>query len=1044
MKKSISIINYKKTCNKAAFSEKKSSIKSKNMRKSGCFSLANAFFQQVQINLTEKRSLKIQHINIRKKKLLDEDLFAITHAENFCGESNGKLQLSDTSIFTSNFVTLFQKTLGSAEVFNKMTAVKQRNHFYELSKLIELETNWKALGIKPDYVNNRRIEEIFCKELESFTIILRDNFFLADGNKNVNKKFPIAKIRLFLTNFVGLVGDKKFSFIKTCCFTSSTIAEHVELTLSALDPEILFCNAVRVCIKCAFDDMFKSESTEAIYSDDILKDNVLFVKRIVVQYELHALLIKYLVSLWLGIIRDLKGLTVDNVESSDMNRYVDFFVKDLGNELSLFKWYSELFDVVLLIIDFLGEAKFFVSEQNIKKNIKGSIEQNKIFELDQKARCFIPLSTRIPQIVKPSKLKNTDDARRLTANFSTGTSRVLYSKKSLLALNRAHNKKFQVNEVFLEIINCLYYQSSNYAQNLARAGGMEYTTGAGCLDVMVCVQQLSKKYAHMKFQRFQHNQDVVGLEGQLGSFSTDYKISQEATLKCGITSLEVLSHLRLDRSLQKARALHKKRQLLLTSMTIAELLKGFPVYYANRLDFRTRMYPRQYLMSRTSGSLKHLLMDFNGETLTRGGMINLMRAYFAIDPQAAKLFEEKVRLWDDKGHELLKRLECYYHENRLDLSSYGKDVSYVLLLEWQLRTVFAGGVHTKVHLNVEIDQNASGIVFMALLFRNKSLAEQCNLLTSDTQDVYTFTNQAVRNFILGKEISYVSKESSTFEGQTQQIKKSFIVDEVNGTKFLKFFNNRKATKYALMCYCYNQTHQGRTAKWKELWFEQFQELLDLVNFRILNYFSVHYEQFLETVFPKLVQQRNALNSILKRGLQGGAGVKIKTLDGCVLEWEYYQSTSVKRSYYNPLTRSHHSYRVHKVQMCPKNKPKTDLQQHLTGFMPHLIHSIDAAVMRHIINRMYERCGYSINHLHDCVLMHPNYVDDFYEVVRELYCSNNWNHLAGTLFLEPFKGSLDEGTLADVLILEKNFYLLADNFSVDKVTFDPRNMYGFEC
>lgn len=51
------------------------------------------------------------------------------------------------------------------------------------------------------------------------------------------------------------------------------------------------------------------------------------------------------------------------------------------------------------------------------------------------------------------------------------------------------------------------------------------------------------------------------------------------------------------------------RQLLHTSIEISELYKDYPLYYGTLLDFRLRMYPLQYLMSRTTGYLKNLLEE---------------------------------------------------------------------------------------------------------------------------------------------------------------------------------------------------------------------------------------------------------------------------------------------------------------------------------------------------------------------------------------------------------------------------------------------------
>lgn len=85
----------------------------------------------------------------------------------------------------------------------------------------------------------------------------------------------------------------------------------------------------------------------------------------------------------------------------------------------------------------------------------------------------------------------------------------------------------------------------------------------------------------------------------------------------------------------KKRELHQllfslkgKRQLLLTSIQIANIFKGFSLYFGTSLDFRLRMYPLQYLLSRTSGFLKHTLEDFTSRYVTVMGCKNMLEAYY--------------------------------------------------------------------------------------------------------------------------------------------------------------------------------------------------------------------------------------------------------------------------------------------------------------------------------------------------------------------------------------------------------------------------------
>jgi len=72
----------------------------------------------------------------------------------------------------------------------------------------------------------------------------------------------------------------------------------------------------------------------------------------------------------------------------------------------------------------------------------------------------------------------------------------------------------------------------------------------------------------------------------------------------------------------------EKRQLVQTSITLANIYKDFPLDYGTKLDYRTRIYPWESLLSRTTGELKQLLMGFTQKYLTINGIKNLMSAYY--------------------------------------------------------------------------------------------------------------------------------------------------------------------------------------------------------------------------------------------------------------------------------------------------------------------------------------------------------------------------------------------------------------------------------
>ena len=93
--------------------------------------------------------------------------------------------------------------------------------------------------------------------------------------------------------------------------------------------------------------------------------------------------------------------------------------------------------------------------------------------------------------------------------------------------------------------------------------------------------------------------------------------------------------------------------------------------------------------------------------------------------------------------------------------------------------------------------------------------------------------------------------------------------------------------------------------------------------------------------------------------------------------------------------------------------------------------------------MYERTKYEIGHIHDCSQMHPNYVDDFYEVVTEVYSEIDWPNIMKNLFFEPMQEGMLPTVKEKMNKLEADFYKSMTPVVVDKNVFNPRYAYVLE-
>ena len=113
---------------------------------------------------------------------------------------------------------------------------------------------------------------------------------------------------------------------------------------------------------------------------------------------------------------------------------------------------------------------------------------------------------------------------------------------------------------------------------------------------------------------------------------------------------------------------------------------------------------------------------------------------------------------------------------------------YFINLHLAIQHAIKNKYYTSV--NVEVDQNASAIVMISLVLRSKKMAKTCNVLGGKKKvSPYDFIRSHCQKFL--------SENSDKF-------------DTIENADVIKFLcESRKLHKYAIMCFCYNQTVQGR-------------------------------------------------------------------------------------------------------------------------------------------------------------------------------------------------------------------------------------------
>jgi hypothetical protein len=115
-----------------------------------------------------------------------------------------------------------------------------------------------------------------------------------------------------------------------------------------------------------------------------------------------------------------------------------------------------------------------------------------------------------------------------------------------------------------------------------------------------------------------------------------------------------------------------------------------------------------------------------------------------------------------------------------------------------------------------------------------------------------------------------------------------------------------------------------------------------------------------------------------------------------------------------------------------NFNELDNNKMIRSFLPGLIHSVDAAIMRIIINKLYEKTSGKclIQHVHDAILIHPNYVNIFYQIVEIIYNEEKvLDDILKKSFLNVNIPTMREECVKKVLnIFEENFEGNKDQFN----------------
>ena len=856
---------------------------------------------------------------------------------------------------------------------------------------------------------------MFPGELAQFIRLFNANFYPpAKHTKHTMKKYGSERCKTYFSGlYLYLLGNASFLFNHEKYIPELT-EEDLTILVSKIEPAFLFKELVKISMKKAYDTNINIEHNDHNkFHTRRLDTYFLQAKRTDLQYSIASYLRIYLANILLNFLASKKRKAFIQNDTENIIKSLKHLQKLFREELKFTTsktviqcFFAEPNTITMILLSMYQETaivKTTFKEKGRKAGSTKAAKDNIIYVFNHKLDNSISFSHNLPRILPPLKADSKESIEEWLSPVKDGHHNIQVSNEALTTLNIAQKKEFVVNKSFSELLRL--------ADNRERVEEFSTKTEFGAKKEEFDIWSNSVWGNTLNITLYRITRSILDVKNR----KIDNLHCKTADL-CGLTGLECYANAKQNEVRSDLVVMRSSRQLLLTSLNISDIYQDYPLYYGTKLDFRLRMYPLQYLMSRTSGYLKNLLEESVPRAVTKVGISNMLSAYYSPYPHLYREFNSRF-----SNIKTFSNMKIFFNDNRIKLT---EQPLYFELLEGEISRILENpSGKKKTSLQLEIDQVGSGPTLIALATGNRTLAEKCNLLGGPFSCIYNFLLEKSKIFITENMDMEIDKESNAYKLLTE---------------------DRKAQKFALMCFFYNQQHLGRTERWKSQYEEKFGVSVTPTDYELLSKFSVIYPKFMEYVFPKLTKQLNLLNEALFLVIDQGLPVKINTLDNCIISWDFDHTEELRKNYFNPVSGRHAQYKLRiKVKGTTKNSIRSRKSKHKRSFLPNLIHSLDASIMRMFIYRFYKQTGNKLNHLHDCVMLHPNDVDIFYNIVTEIYCSPLMETLIQDLVFSRMKSDTAGPVLEKILEIEKEFLSNKDTIKLTPEVFDPKKCYRYE-
>lgn len=920
--------------------------------------------------------------------------------------------------FTAQYTQQIKNIIGKPEEFVKLPQKEKKKKQLELVNLTGDEYQWKS-RVKRNINDPSFCALLFPEAFSNFVFHL--SIFLDKKRSDKNRESQREYRRYFqfklytLLQNLGKVLVEEFNYPAFVILTSVTEQDIEIICKSYIEPEWIFNDLIRLISKKACNNVFNPEVRKTARYDLTLSDDALVVLKTAVVNDYVKLFTLYVINCTLNYLKKSRKISI-NIDRLSLLVKRFLYNRTSHYEYDKNVWWGVYRDSVTSIILILERSGVFELKINDKEPTLGNkLKSVTKYVLPIEAGNIDVKKTDLPQIALPDKI-TVDSLEDIIKPILFGSNNVSKSDQLKDTLNIAQSKPFSVSPTFLKLLKHLYKLD-------VKDVSFDYFNKLNL--PFPFIEEINK----IKEERFYFSEILPSncinrdMFENLKDFFTGNNLVYYSHKLLSSSNFSTID-LELTKKFRDVADEHMKlkmsRAYAKTSITIGDLFSDIPLYISNILCARLRLYTAEPYISRTSGVYKPLLQDYKSLKLTENGLRHLLCAYYKPSDVYSFRFEDfLIQQSKFKGKKLMKLMYNFFGENPLNFSLSDNPL-YFMHLHMEILISLRTG-YTKV--NIEIDQTASGVVFLALLTHNKSIASTCNLISKDFQCPYSYCMKRFEDFYTDR-----------FENK-----------DVHFEKFI--FGNRKIHKYALMCWIYGQGYSGRVEDLEERWISTYKSTPSSEVKKSIEEFALTYENFLDFLFPNLIDQLDLIKTMVQVVAEESSSMKFRTLEGELIEYTFFKTKQRPRSGYDPITKKFLSYSTNVIMTDEKSlnvgvKKLIDIEAHKRKFLSYLIHSIDGGLMRRFLRIMHERHGYVCNHLHDCLIIHPNYAQEFFCLVDEIFSSDEIYNMMDHLVFDTLKSNLSLKTQDKFEVLIKRFKSLTDDFK-DLIEINPKNLYQYE-